>query len=38
VDDPVADRVALDVEGVDGGGLVSFDQVQLQARRARVDD
>jgi hypothetical protein len=36
--DPVADGVALDVEGVDGRRLVALDQVELEARRARVDD
>jgi hypothetical protein len=38
VDDAVADRIALDVEGVDRRRLAPFDEVQLQARRARVDD
>jgi hypothetical protein len=38
VDDTMADRFALDLERVDGRRLVALDEVQLQARRAGVDD
>jgi hypothetical protein len=38
MDDSVADRFALDLERVDRRRLVSLDEVELQARRARVDD
>jgi hypothetical protein len=38
VDDAVADRFAFDLERVDRGRLVALDEVQLQARRAGVDD
>ncbi|HWQ02679.1 MAG TPA: hypothetical protein VN449_11285 [Gaiellaceae bacterium] len=37
VDDAVADRTARD-ERLDGARLVALDEVQLQARRPRVDD
>jgi hypothetical protein len=37
VDDPVTGRVAADRERFDGAGLLAVDEVQLQARRARVD-
>jgi hypothetical protein len=37
VDDPVAHRIAV-LEIVDCARLVAFDQVQLQAGRAGVDD
>jgi hypothetical protein len=38
VDDAMADRFALDLERVDRSRLVPLDEVQLQARRAGVDD
>jgi hypothetical protein len=38
VHDPVPDGVAADVEGVDGSRLLAGDEVQLEARRACVDD
>jgi hypothetical protein len=37
VDDPVSDRVAVDLERVDRLRLVPSNEMQLQARRARVD-
>jgi len=38
VDDAMADCLALDLERIDGGRVVPLDEVELQARRARVDD
>jgi hypothetical protein len=38
VDDAMTDRVALDRERVDRRRFASLDEVQLQARRAGVDD
>jgi hypothetical protein len=34
----VRDRLGVDAERVDGRRLLSLDEVELQARRARVDD
>jgi hypothetical protein len=38
VDDPVSDCVAVDLERVDRLRLVPSNEMQLQARRAGVDD
>jgi len=38
VDDPVRDRLRVGVERLDRLRLVALDEVELEARRARVDD
>jgi hypothetical protein len=38
VNDAMTDRLAVDFERVDRRRLAPLDEVQLQARRARVDD
>jgi hypothetical protein len=40
VDDPVGDRLGAGAvrEGLDGPRVVAVDEVELDARRARVDD